>query len=44
MNTKEFSTLLDGVISEMEEMGIDTPEQRELDRAIENWGKQNETR
>lgn len=44
MNTKEFSTLLDGVISEMEEMGIDTPEQRELDKAIENWGKQNETR
>lgn len=41
MNTKEFSTLLDGVISEMEEMGIDTPEQRELDRAIEQWEQKN---
>jgi hypothetical protein len=39
INTKEFSTLLDGVISEMEEMGIDTPEQRELDRAIESWSE-----
>ena len=37
MNTKEFSTLLDGVISEMKEMGLDTPEQKDLDRAIENW-------
>ena len=39
MNTKEFSTLLDGVISEMKEMGIETPEQKDLDRAIENWRK-----
>ena len=39
MNTKEFSTLLDGVISEMKEMGLDTPEQKDLDRAIEQWSK-----
>lgn len=39
MNTKEFSALLDGVISEMKEMGLDTPEQKDLDRAIEQWSK-----
>lgn len=43
MNTKEFSTLLDGVISEMKEMGLDTPEQKDLDRAIENWRKNDST-
>lgn len=34
MNSKEFSILLDGVISEMKEMGLDTPADRELERAI----------
>ena len=34
-NSKEFSILLDGVISEMKEMGIETPADRELKRAIE---------
>lgn len=34
MDSKEFSVLLDGVISEMKEMGLDTPGQKELDRAI----------
>lgn len=34
-NSKEFSTLLDGVISEMKEMGLETPADRELKRAIE---------
>lgn len=38
-NTKEFSTLLDGVISEMKEMGIPTPIDRELERALELWQK-----
>ena len=33
-NSKEFSILLDGVISEMKEMGLDTPADRELNRAI----------
>lgn len=36
-DSKEFSILIDGVISEMKELGLDTPEQKELDRAIENW-------
>lgn len=34
MDSREFSVLLDGVISEMKEMGIETPGQKELDRAI----------
>ena len=34
-NGKEFSILLDGVISEMKEMGLETPADRELKRAIE---------
>lgn len=38
-NTKEFSTLLDGVISEMKEMGIPTPIDKELERALELWQK-----
>lgn len=39
-DTKEFSRLLDGVISEMQEMGIPTPMQEDLDRALKNWEKQ----
>lgn len=39
-DTKEFSRLLDGVISEMQEMGIPTPMQEDLDRALQNWEKQ----
>lgn len=38
-DTKQFSRLLDGVISEMEEMGLPTPAQEELDRALEEWEK-----
>lgn len=38
-NTKEFSILLDGVISEMEEMGLKTPMQEELERSLEIWEK-----
>ena len=36
-NTKEFSRLLDGVISEMEEMGLETPAQEETERLIREW-------
>ena len=36
-NTKEFSRLLDGVISEMEEMGLETPDQEETRRLLEEW-------
>lgn len=36
-NTKEFSTLLDGVISEMVEIGIQAPSSQEMQRALEQW-------
>lgn len=39
-NTKEFATLLDGVISEMKEAGIPTPIDRDFERAVEQWDKQ----
>ena len=38
-DTKEFSVLLDGIISEMAEMGLKTPREEELERALERWGK-----
>lgn len=41
-DTKEFSRLLDGVISEMKEMGLDTPAQEEMDRMLAEWGKKSE--
>lgn len=34
MNSKEFSNLLTGVISELEEMGLPSPAEEELDRVI----------
>lgn len=40
MNTKEFSVLLDGVISEMKEMGLQTPTPEEFRRIIEQWERQ----
>lgn len=42
MNTKEFSVLLDGVISEMKEMGLPTPPSQDMKRALEQWGKMHE--
>lgn len=39
LNTKEFSVLLDGVISEMKEMGLPTPETEEIERAIKLYGQ-----
>lgn len=41
-NTQEFSVLLDGVISEMKEMGLETPCSADMKRAIERLEKQNE--
>lgn len=38
-DTKEFSRLLDGTIEEMREIGIDTPAQEELGRALQLWTK-----
>lgn len=43
-NTKEFSVLLDGIISEMEEMGLEKPLAGDMKRALENWEKQHEKR
>jgi hypothetical protein len=41
LNTKEFSVLLDGVISEMREIGLETPASEDMRRALEQWEKQN---
>jgi hypothetical protein len=41
-DTKEFSVLLDGVISEMKEMGLQPPTSQEMQRALEQWGKMHE--
>lgn len=38
-NTQEFSVLLDGVISEMKEMGLDTPTSEDMRRSLEIWEK-----
>lgn len=39
-DTKEFSRLLDGVISEMKEMGLETPTTEEMRRSLEAWEQQ----
>ncbi|MBR2408952.1 MAG: hypothetical protein IKB07_08350 [Lachnospiraceae bacterium] len=39
-DTAEFSRLLDGVVSEMKEMGLTPPPSEEMGRAIELWEKQ----
>jgi len=41
-NTQEFSVLLDGVISEMKEMGLETPTSEEMRRSLEQWEKMHE--
>lgn len=38
-DSKEFARLLDGVISEMEEMGLQTPAAEEAQMLLEMWGK-----
>lgn len=38
-DTKEFSKLLDGVISEMENMGLQPPASQEMQKALEQWEK-----
>lgn len=40
MDTKEFSVLLDGVVSEMREMKLPVPPTGDMRRAIELWEKQ----
>jgi hypothetical protein len=39
-NTQEFSVLLDGVISEMQEIGLQAPTSAEMRQALERWEKQ----
>jgi hypothetical protein len=41
-DTQEFSVLLNGVISEMQEMGLETPPSQDMRRALENWEKMHE--
>lgn len=41
-DTKEFSALLDGVVSEMTEMGLQPPMSQDMQRALENWEKAHE--
>lgn len=41
-NTQEFSVLLDGVISEMREMGLETPPSEDMRRALERWEQMHE--
>ena len=38
-DTKEFSTLLDGVISEMEQLGLQLPLSEDLEHALKEWEK-----
>lgn len=39
-DTKQFSVLLDGVISEMREMGIESPTDEQMKLALEAWDEQ----
>lgn len=41
-DTAEFSHLLEGVISEMKEMGLETPTSEDMRRSLELWEKQHE--
>ena len=38
-DSKEFSVLLDGVISEMRELGLQPPPTEDMKRALEQWQK-----
>ena len=41
-DVKEFSHLLEGVISEMKELGLETPTSEDMRRSLELWEKQYE--
>ena len=41
-DTKQFSVLLDGVISEMKEIGLETPTSEQMKQALEQWERMNE--
>lgn len=42
-DSKQFSRLLNGVVSEMEEMGLTPPESGEMMRTLKAWEKKNGT-
>ena len=42
-NTKEFSVLLDGVISEMQEMGLEVPLSQDMRRALYEWERKTQS-
>lgn len=42
-DTRQFSILLDGVISEMQEIGLETPTSEEMRRSLEEWEKINQS-
>jgi len=44
LNTQEFSVLLEGVISEMKEMGLETPTSQEMRMALESVKKNEENK
>lgn len=39
MDRKEMSILIDGLVSECQEIGIETKSQKEIDSLLESWGK-----
>lgn len=39
MNTKEMSILIDGLVGECEQQGIQTKSQEEIDSLLESWNK-----
>ena len=43
-NSKEFSVLLDGVIDDMKQAGLETPTSAEMQRALEIWGNEQEVK
>lgn len=42
LDTKEFSRLLNGVVDEMQEMGLPVPASSEMRKALEKWEKDHE--
>lgn len=42
-NTQEFSVLLDGVISEMQEMGLEAPLSQDMRKALEEWERKTQS-
>ena len=41
-DTKQFSALLDGVISEMQEIGLEMPTSEEMRHCLEEWERKSQ--